>query len=124
MKASARQWCLAAAELLNVMSNHIVGCIPESIRQDQVTIACCCPGDRPFDAAKQTNATGGWVWVDLPQSTLLNNFGMCLGLRNGALRQHQAHRVQPNAAVGAARALPGAAVGLAHQQGCALVWRK
>lgn len=37
---------------------------------------CCCPGRRPFDAAKQTNATGGWVWVDLPQSTLLNNYGM------------------------------------------------
>ena len=41
-----------------------------------LTMPCCCPGRRPFDAAKQTNATGGWEWVDLPQSTLLNNLGM------------------------------------------------
>ncbi|KAK9837176.1 hypothetical protein WJX81_008696 [Elliptochloris bilobata] len=32
--------------------------------------------NRPFDATKQTNASGGWVWVDLPQSVLFNNRGM------------------------------------------------
>lgn len=30
---------------------------------------------RPFDAAKQTNDTGGWQWVDLPQAVLLNGHG-------------------------------------------------
>eukprot|EP00884_Botryococcus_braunii_P009161 jgi/Botrbrau1/18246/Bobra.0844s0001.1 len=31
--------------------------------------------NRPFDAGKQTNDSGGWQWVDLPQSVLLNGHG-------------------------------------------------
>jgi len=39
---------------------------------------------RPFDPAKQTNASGGWVWVDLPQSVLLNNRGIAADCALGA----------------------------------------
>lgn len=37
---------------------------------DPNALAC-----RPFDAAKQTNTSGGWEWVNVPQSTLLNGHG-------------------------------------------------
>ena len=40
---------------------------------------------RPFDAAKQTSASGGWEWVDLPQSVLLNNRGIFYDCAMGPL---------------------------------------
>ncbi|KAK9907756.1 hypothetical protein WJX75_009340 [Coccomyxa subellipsoidea] len=33
------------------------------------------PLNRPFDAKKQTNETGGWDWVAVPQSITLNSHG-------------------------------------------------
>lgn len=30
---------------------------------------------RPFDPKKQTNESGGWDWVNVPQAILLNGHG-------------------------------------------------
>ncbi len=44
---------------------------PGLLKQVLRSISAC----RPFDAAKQTNTSGGWEWVNMPQSTLLNGHG-------------------------------------------------
>jgi L-ascorbate oxidase len=33
------------------------------------------PLNRPFDAARQTNDSGGWQWVNNPQAVLINGRG-------------------------------------------------
>jgi hypothetical protein len=56
-----------------LQSNVHLRCMPN--KRGVIVSMCCSVGVRPFDPNQATSDSGGWCWVGLPRSLLIN--GAC-----------------------------------------------